>query len=143
MVVLQSIGCAMASWQRPAQSSLKSRGSITSPPSRSVCETSDLYIDDMHACVSVKKVSGAVSSLARRNPFVGHWRNATNTAAVIELLSIVPWIMPELRRARCARNRLQQRVGRGHQAAARAAKQGPQMSDMGQENALIKQKISP
>ena len=120
MAVLQSIGCATAPPQRPAQSSLKSRGSITSPRTRSLCVTSDLYIDDMRACVSVKKASGAVSSLARRYAFVGHLRNARNTAAVIELFaSIIPWIMPEVRCPRYA-------INRHRQCAGSAAKQhGP------------------
>src|SRR5215472_11464328 len=130
MAVLQSIGCATASRQRPAQSSLKSRGSITSPPTRNVCEKSDLYIDDMRACVSVKK-AGAASSLARRYAFVEHLRNARNTAAVIELLSIMPWIMPEVRRARYAINRHQQRASSATNQQG-AAEQGPPMSDMGQ-----------
>src|ERR1700740_77716 len=132
MVVLQSTGCATASWQRPAQRSLKSRGSIPSPPTRSVCETSDLYIDDMRACVSVKKVSGAVSSIARKYAFVGHLRNARNTAAVIELLSIMPWIMPEVRRARYAINRLHQRAGRTTKQQG-PPKKAPQLSDLGHE----------
>jgi hypothetical protein len=35
--------------------------------------------------MSVKKVVGASSPIARRCAFVGHLRNAVNTAAVIEL----------------------------------------------------------
>jgi hypothetical protein len=38
-------------------------------------------------------------------------RNARNTAAVIELLSIITRIMPEVRRARCAINSHHQRAG--------------------------------
>src|SRR5580693_9391728 len=112
MAVLQSTGCTAAPWQRPSQSSPKSRGSITSPPTRSLCVTSDLYMDDMRACVSVKKASGAVSPLARRYTFVGHLRNARNTAAVIELFaSIIPWIIAEVRRARYAIDKHHQRAG--------------------------------
>src|SRR5260370_26748795 len=133
MAVLQSVGCATAPWQRPAQSSLKSRGSITSPPTRSLCATSELYIDDMRACVSVKKASGAVSSLARRYAFVGHLRNARNTAAVIELLaSIIPWIMPEVRRARYAITRHHERAGSATTQQGRQNKANPKMSHMGQ-----------
>src|ERR1700730_1192190 len=44
--------------------------------------------------MSVKKVAGAGSPVARRCAFVGHLRNAINTAAVIELF--VPIIMPSV-----------------------------------------------
>src|ERR1700687_3581419 len=74
----------MASW-RLLHRSLKSRGSVTSVPTRSVGLTADLYLDDMRASMSVKKVVGAGSPIARRCAFVGHLRNAINTAAVIEL----------------------------------------------------------
>src|SRR6266566_9047531 len=96
MAVSQSTGCAVASWPRLFHSSLKSRGSTTSVPTRSLRVTSDLYIDDMRAWMSVKKASGAGSPIARRYAFVGHLRNAKNTAAVIDLLvSIMASIMPD------------------------------------------------
>ena len=58
--------------------------------------TAALYIDDMRASMSVKKVAGAGSPIARRCAFVGHLRNAVNTAAVIELfVSIITPIVPE------------------------------------------------
>src|SRR5258708_2492270 len=76
------------------QSSPKSRGSATSAPTRSLRVTSDLYLDDMRASMSVKKEFGMGSPMARRYAFVGHLRNAENIAAVIELLvSIIVSIM--------------------------------------------------
>jgi hypothetical protein len=75
----------MALWSRLLLRSVKSRGSATSVPTRSVRVAVDLYIDDMRASMSVKKVAGAGSPIARRCAFVGHLRNAINTAAVIEL----------------------------------------------------------
>ena len=48
-----------------------------------------LYIDDMRASMSVKKVPGAGSPIARRCAFVGHLRNAENTAAVIGLFASI------------------------------------------------------
>src|SRR3984893_5776132 len=85
----------MASW-RLLHRSLKSRGSVTSVPTRSVGLTADLYLDDMRASMSVKKVVGAGSPIARRCAFVGHLRNAINTAAVIELfVPIITPIVPE------------------------------------------------
>jgi hypothetical protein len=72
-------------------------------PTRSVRVTADLYIDDMRASMSVKKVAGAGSPIARRCAFVGHLRYALNTAAVIELFaSIVVPVMPEFRWTRYA-----------------------------------------
>src|SRR5258708_7092860 len=94
MAVSQSTGCAIASRPRLPQSSPKSRGSATSAPTRSLRVTSDLYLDDMRASMSVKKEFGMGSPMARRYAFVGHLRNAENIAAVIELLvSIIVSIM--------------------------------------------------
>jgi hypothetical protein len=88
----------MASWLQLLQRSSKSRGSATSVPTRSVDVTTDLYIDDMRVSMSVKKVVGAGSPIARRCAFVGHLRNAMNTAAVIELfVSIIAPSMQEFR----------------------------------------------
>jgi hypothetical protein len=93
----------MVSWSRLLHSFPKSRGSATSFPTRSVRVTADLYIDDMRASMSVKKVAGAGSPIARRCAFVGHLRYALNTAAVIELFaSIVVPVMPEFRWTRYA-----------------------------------------
>src|SRR5450631_1644625 len=61
-------------------------------------------------CISEEGIRGRLT-LAMRYAFVGHLRNARNTAAVIELLSIITRIMPEVRRARCAINRHHQRAG--------------------------------
>ena len=64
---------------------VKSRGSATSVPTRSVGFTVDLYIDDIRSSMLVKKAVGAGSPIARRCAFVGHLRNAMNAAAAIEL----------------------------------------------------------
>jgi hypothetical protein len=120
-----------------ATGSLKSRGSIASSLTRSRCFTSDLYIDDMRTCVSVKKTSRAGSPIARRYAFVGHLRNAGNTAAVIELLaSIIPWIMPEVRRARYAINRHRQRAGSATKQQGPPNKANPKCRNMGQTRTL-------
>src|ERR1700682_1568853 len=79
----------MASWSWLPQRSSKSRGSPTSVPTRSVGITADLYIDDMRSSMFVKKAVGAGSPIARRCAFVGHLRNAVNTAAVIELFVFI------------------------------------------------------
>ena len=48
--------------------------------------------------IKTMKVVGAGSPIARRCAFVGHLRNAINTAAVIELfVSIIAPSMPEFR----------------------------------------------
>jgi len=43
----------------------------------------------MRTSVSVKKVPGAGSPIAKRCAFVGHLRNAENTAAVIGLIGFI------------------------------------------------------
>src|SRR5215471_8658435 len=48
-----------------------------------------LYIDDMRASSSAKKVPGGDSPIAKRCAFVGHLMNAENTAAVIGLLASI------------------------------------------------------
>jgi len=64
----------MALWSRLLLRSPKSRGSATSVPTRSVRITVDLYIDDMRASMSVKKVAGAGSPIARRWRFRGTFK---------------------------------------------------------------------
>ena len=67
--------------------------------------TADLYINDMLASMSEKKVVGAGSPIARRCAFVGHFKKAKNTAAVIELfVFIAAPIMPKLRPTWYAKN---------------------------------------
>ena len=75
----------MVTWSRLLHRSLKSRGSATSVLTDSVGIAADLYIDDVRSSILVKKAVGAGSPIARRCAFVGHLRNAINTAAVIEL----------------------------------------------------------
>jgi len=60
-----------------------------------------LYINDIRASMSEKKVAGAGSSIARKCAFVGHLREAQNTAAVIELfVFIAAATMPKFLRTR-------------------------------------------
>jgi hypothetical protein len=66
---------------------LPSRGSASSAPTCRRRFATALYIDDMRASTSAKKVPGGDAPIAKRCAFVGHLMNAENTAAVIELFA--------------------------------------------------------
>jgi hypothetical protein len=88
----------VASWSRRFNSSLNSRGLATLAPMGKLRVTADLYINDIRASMSVKKEAGADSPLARRYAFVGHLREAKNTAAVIgSFVSMGAPIIPKVR----------------------------------------------
>src|SRR5260370_34042875 len=63
------------------------RTSATLAPVCSCRFATALYMDDMRASMSTKKVPGAGSPIAKRCAFVGHLRNAENIAAEIRLLA--------------------------------------------------------
>src|SRR5262249_29186921 len=86
--VSQSTSCVVVAKLGLRHSCLKSKGSVSSIPTRSRCFATTLYIDVMRASMLAKYVSGAGSPIARRCAFVGHLRNAANVAAVIELFII-------------------------------------------------------
>src|SRR3978361_1077762 len=63
----------------------KSRASANSCPAPNAVA---LYMDDMRASMSAKKVSEFGSPMTRRCAFVGHLRNAEKTEVVIRLFAL-------------------------------------------------------
>jgi hypothetical protein len=101
-VMVAGLGAAIAITNSVAIKAQTAHGfrppSTTSAPMGRLRVTADLYINDIRASMSAKKIAGAGSPLARRYAFVGHLREAENTAAVIGLfVSMAAPIIPKVR----------------------------------------------